>query len=229
MPSRVPIWLCTLILIVLIWGNITIYRALYAPEVLLVNVLDVEQGRALLLRTPGGTTLLIDTGKDASVLRALGRELSVWQRHLDAVIMTSATSDHAGGLPDVVKRYRVSTLFRSLAKGTYAQEKTIAAATINIPVKILKRGDRLVTSDGIYIDVVWPPKEASAMDSDEGALLLRLSYGTTSVLIQNDLPLRITKWLASSDASLPPPILIISSTTPAGTYAFDTQTITRPR
>jgi beta-lactamase superfamily II metal-dependent hydrolase len=96
---------------ILILANVIIYRTIFATPLLTVSVLDVGEGggenSATLVRTPGGATLLIDTGPDASILRALGTALPPWQRSLDAVILTSDKKASVGGLPDVLNRYRV--------------------------------------------------------------------------------------------------------------------------
>jgi len=98
---------------ILIAVNFTIYRTFFAPRVLEVSVLEVGPpaggGNATLVRTPNGKTLLIDTGPDASILRALGAALPFWQRRVDAVALTSEKTASVGGLPDVKNRYAVPT------------------------------------------------------------------------------------------------------------------------
>ena len=97
----------------LLFGNVLVYRAIFAPYVLTVSVLEVGKGNAALIRTPNGTSVLIDTGPDASILRALGAILPPWQRNIDAVVLTSTKKAFAGGLPDVLSRYHVSHTFSS--------------------------------------------------------------------------------------------------------------------
>lgn len=111
--TRLPAWFYPTLLGGLIVTNISIYQELIAPAVLRVTVLEVEKGSATLLRTPTGTTILIDTGPDAGILRALGTTLPPWQRSIDAVVLTSTKAAFAGGLPDVEKRYSVARSFSS--------------------------------------------------------------------------------------------------------------------
>ncbi|MDO8593760.1 MAG: hypothetical protein Q7R59_02600 [bacterium] len=95
-------------------ANISVYHAILVPRVLTVTVLAVgpvdKQNRTTLLHSPRGETLLIDTGPDASILRALGTALPMWQREIDAVILTSSAARSAGGLPTVQSRYRISKI-----------------------------------------------------------------------------------------------------------------------
>lgn len=96
----------------LVATNINIYRSILAPRALEVSVLDVGKGNAALVRAPSGATLLIDAGPDAGILRALGAALPMWQRRIDAVILTGTKTSLVGGLPEVEHRYRVSAFVR---------------------------------------------------------------------------------------------------------------------
>lgn len=109
---RVPTWIYVLVFIGLLIGNVKVYQAIFAPPVLEVHVLAAGKSNAVLVKSPRGKTVLVDTGSDASILRALGSALPMWQRHIDAVILSSTKSAAVGGLPDVQRRYRVSQIMR---------------------------------------------------------------------------------------------------------------------
>jgi hypothetical protein len=105
-------WFLFICIAILVAANISIYRALLAPRALEVSVLNVGKGSAALVRTPGNMLVLINTGPDASILRALGGALPPWRRRIDAVILSGTKASFAGGLPAVESRYRVSTVLR---------------------------------------------------------------------------------------------------------------------
>ena len=86
--------------------------------VLTVNILDVGKGNAILVHTPSNKTILIDTGADASILRALGENLPMWQRNIDVVILTSSAARSAGGLQSVQSRYRIAEIIKIGDKST---------------------------------------------------------------------------------------------------------------
>ena len=107
---RWPLRFWLLAFFVLVLGNIGVYREIFAPDRITVSVLDVgKKGHAVLVRAPHNRTLLIDTGPDASILRAMGETLPMWQRNIDTIILTDTGTSFAGGLPDVESRYAVST------------------------------------------------------------------------------------------------------------------------
>jgi len=99
-----------ILFLILIAGNVCIYKTVFAPRDLDVAVLEVGKGNAVLVRTPNKKTLLIDTGPDASILRALGTSLPEWQRTIDVVILTSEKKNSVGGLPEVASKYNISKL-----------------------------------------------------------------------------------------------------------------------
>jgi hypothetical protein len=127
MLGELPRRFYLLLFIVLVAGNVSVYREIFAPEVLRIAVLEMrKKGSAVLVRSPNGATILINTGPDASILRALGRELPPWQRKIDTVLLTNEKSSVTGGLADVTSHYRVKSVVRS---GT---QFSLGNASINI-------------------------------------------------------------------------------------------------
>ena len=139
MSRALPISFYLLVCLGLLIGNIKIYQELFAPRILEVSALDVGKGDAVLVRTPNQQILLIDTGPDASILRALGATLPPWQRTIDAIIITSTKKSSVGGLNDVLSRYKVS------------QQLTISESR------------RLTFGDGSYIDIVLSPNATTTV------------------------------------------------------------------
>ncbi len=141
MERELPRSFYTVFFFIFIAGNISVYQAILAPQVLEVAVLEVGKGNAVLVHTPHDKTILIDTGPDAGILRALGSMLPMWQRSIDAVILTGTKSSVAGGLPEVESRYDVVARMhvgdRAAPYGTSfmfdnARIEIIAPATLSI-------------------------------------------------------------------------------------------------
>jgi beta-lactamase superfamily II metal-dependent hydrolase len=175
---ELPTSLYIVLFFVLIAGNISVYREIFAPRVLRITILDVgEKGNATLVRDPNGATLLIDTGPDASILRALGEALPEWQKTIDAVVLTSATAAAAKGLPDVLTRYQVSALIRAGAPGSKSLEDALAAAAsaeTGLRQSTVPHGTRL-SHDAVNVDIISPAS-------------LNISYGSTSFKISSSTP-----------------------------------------
>lgn len=144
MPRALPISFYLVLFFGLVAGNISIYNAIFAPRILQISILDVEKGDAILVRTPNRKTLLIDTGPNASILRALGTALPEWQRHIDAIALTSEKTSSVGGLPDVASRYRIPIPIRF---GTETVPYGTRLAFDNVFVAILSPGTLSINYD----------------------------------------------------------------------------------
>ena len=55
-------------------------------------------------------TVLIDTGNDASILRALGTALPFGTRHIDVLVLTDTGAAQIGGLPFIRERYTIGAI-----------------------------------------------------------------------------------------------------------------------
>ena len=113
MPRTLPTWGYLLIFCGLIVANHTIYRDASAPRLLTVTVFAAGKGTAALVQAPSGATLLIDTGSDASILRALGTILPMWQRSLNTILLTSDSAKNVGGLPFIRDRYKIGEILKT--------------------------------------------------------------------------------------------------------------------
>jgi competence protein ComEC len=101
---------CVFACIILLMASIAFTRpnAVGAPDGPEVVMLDVGQGDATLVRE-GNAAVLIDTGKDAGLLKkALARH---GVTHLDAVYLSHKDNDHCGALPDLAGVVGVDHVF----------------------------------------------------------------------------------------------------------------------
>lgn len=116
MLRALPVSLYLLVCTGLVVGNVVVYRVVFAPRSLEITTFRTgeglpagRQGIATLVRTPSAT-VLIDTGSDASILRALGMALPFSQKHIDVVLLTGSRASSTGGLPFIETRYRVGAV-----------------------------------------------------------------------------------------------------------------------
>lgn len=141
-------WFLSLCVAILIVANIFVYHAIFAQHVLTVKSLEVgpadKLGSVILVRGVSGATILVDTGPDASILRALGTALPPWQRKIDVVVLTSTKRSATGGLQDVLHHYKVS------------QQITIT------------RSQRLSIGGDTYIDIAISPNAPASIYISDG-------------------------------------------------------------
>ena len=156
-----------------------------------IHFVDVGQGDAVLLQTPGGKHVLVDTGADtrARALNAYLDDLAV--ERLDMVVNTHAHSDHIGGLAALLRRWKVGLVLDSgvpHTSGTY--ERMLAAIeAAGVPVKVARRGRKITVEDGLVLEVLGPEEPlvaGSRSDLNSNSVIIRAVYRDVSVLLTGD-------------------------------------------
>ncbi len=197
-------------------ASVWIYARLTVALELRIEPLRTGKGAAYLVRAPSGATLLINAGSDASILRALGTRLPPWQRSLAVVVLTDPGAKSAGGLPSVLNRYRVPLFIRSAARGSFSREQALAAALKKQGTRVLPavEGMRLALGSGAFVDVLWPNAQAARGTGPSTTIVARISYGSTSFVIEPNLPKRTRNWLVQTEQRALASALFLSSTSP---------------
>lgn len=167
-----------------------------------VVFMDVGQGDAALLKFPSGQTMLVDCGKDASILSALGRNLSWFKRDLDYLVISHPHADHFGGCLDVLARFKVHHIYvNGYNSGGQLLEN------FNQAVKYEAQGDgaeNIILSQPQTIEVgsttirfLYPDHELSrdprvpaskeSLDINDTSVVIKVSHGTQDILLTGDM------------------------------------------
>jgi len=166
-----------------------------------VAFLDVGQGDAIFVETPEGKQVLIDSGSNKKVLRELAKLMPFYDRSLDIVIETHPDSDHIGGFPVVLETYQVDMVLDSGVNcnneicnklNRLIEEKKIEQQTV-------QRGTIIDLDHGIYLEVLFPDRDASGFETNLASLVIKLVYGGNSFLLTGDSPQEIEKYLVFLD------------------------------
>jgi competence protein ComEC len=170
-----------------------IWLALYGlPDGRLhVYFLDVGQGDAILILAPDGRQILVDGGPSpTALLNELGAVLPFWDRSLDLVVLTHPDSDHITGLIPLLDRYRVGRVLdtRQTDAAPLAAAWRERLARGDIERTIAQRGARIPVGQAV-LTVLNPgptPLTGTASDDNNNAIVLRVDYGQTSLLLTGD-------------------------------------------
>ncbi len=162
-------------------------------------MLDVGQGDALFIESPTGTQILIDAGPSKRVLSQLARNMSPFDRSIDAIIITNPDQDHIGGFAHVLEVYKVGKVFEP---GTINDSKTYQnlkdeVKRRNIPNILARRGMRLHLGGGAMLEILFPDRDVSSWDTNEGSIVARLTHGDTSILLAGDSTIKTEKIILS--------------------------------
>jgi competence protein ComEC len=155
------------------------------PGLLEVTALDIGQGDAILVTTPGGQRFLFDGGPSGIELaRELGAALPHWERRFEAVLLTHPDHDHVAGLPGALRRFRVKKVYTTGAAAN--TEAFLAFDRRAAATNRLAAGDRF-EADGVTFEVLWPPAGLGTARLNDTSLVVRITYGETSFLLTGDL------------------------------------------
>lgn len=139
-------------LVVFTWN-----QALSAPDRRLHLTLLDGEGTAL-VQTPGGKAVLIGGGSSPSMLnQALGRTLPAGKRHIDAVIIASASKEDLLGLTGVIKNYTIDMVLFGVEADLNQSCATIHAllSEKSLPVYEISSGASLSLEEGTRLEVLW--------------------------------------------------------------------------
>ncbi len=155
------------------------------PGRLRIDILDAGQGDAILITTPGGAQLLVDGGPGGPVLaNELGAVMPHFDRTLDAVLLTHGDEDHIGGVPEVLARYSVGTVYDN---GRTRNTTTFAAYDARGGSRETFAVGRDVVVDGVRLEVLWPPEGFEPDEENESSIVIRMTYRGFSMLLTGDL------------------------------------------
>ena len=171
-----------------------------------VVVLDVGQGDAIYIESPSGEQMLIDSGPDDSVLRALPKVMPLFDHSLDVALETHPHADHITGFVDLLKRYSVGSFIEPGVVYSGAEVDALESELDEekIPRYLARRGMVVSFGDGATLTILYPQSDVTHVPEarvHEGNVVARLTYGNASVLLMGDAPQDVeTKLLAENDA-----------------------------
>jgi competence protein ComEC len=172
---------------------------------MLMEAIDVGQGDSLLVITPDGKTLLVDGGgfgggpREGSQSEGaqnfdIGEDVvspALWARgirHLDAVALSHAHSDHMGGLPAVLRNFHPDELWvgnnpRFAAYNALLDE----AAELHVRIRSFRAGDAFDFGDSqVHVLAPFRDYQPGTDPSNNDSLVLHVAFGGTSVLLEGD-------------------------------------------
>jgi len=165
--------------------------------VLELVVLDVGQGDAALLRSPGGRWVLVDAGPRTRTFDAGARIVLPYLRRrgveaLDLLILTHPDMDHVGGAASILEEFPVGAILDpGVATGTEVFLDALEAAQgRGVPWHVIDAGDSLKL-DGMALRVLAPEaREEDGAEEDKNAfsLVLEVRYGAFTALLTGDAP-----------------------------------------
>lgn len=151
-----------------------------------VYMLDVGQGDSLLLISPEGKTMLVDTGSEEqaqaveSSLRALGIET------LDVLVLTHAHEDHAGSAIELVKHIPIGKAYLGGNTAGYEENLLKQLNRRKVDMVSLWAGTEVDWSESCTVEVLSPFADRGMGEENDASAVIRVAYGDSSILLCAD-------------------------------------------
>lgn len=167
-----------------------------------ITFLDVGQGDAIFLQTPGGQNILLDGGGQPAYFqkkREVGEQILLpffrkqGIRKLDLLLVSHFHEDHIGGLKTVLEQVPVKKLFlgqKAIEDNPGAQAFWQLVEEKQLPWAQLRAGQTILLDSGIVLQVLHPGGqllEGTHSDLNNNSLVLKLVYQNFSLLLPGDL------------------------------------------
>lgn len=163
-------------------------------------MLNVGQGDALFIESPDGTQILIDGGPNKKIIGELAKVMPIFDRSIDAIIITNPDQDHIGGLSDVLELYKIGKVFEP---GTWSDSKTYAnleneIKNKEIPNLLVRKGMTLDLGDGAKIEILFPDQDVTNWSTNDGSVVARVVFNETEIMLTGDTTIKTEKIILES-------------------------------
>jgi beta-lactamase superfamily II metal-dependent hydrolase len=192
------IGLCCVLILVALIASACVEEATPAPivppagDVLTVAFLDIGQGDAILIRSPGGMTMLIDGGNsDKDGREVILPKLREWGAdRLDVMVATHPDADHIGGLPFVLENFEVgSVALTGQVHTTQVYERFLTdIRDLQVSAIPVRTGTIIPFDSAVSVEVLGPDDRFVQVqgDNNNASIVIRLTYGQASFMLTGD-------------------------------------------
>jgi competence protein ComEC len=172
-----------------------------------LDAIDVGQADCLLVRAPGMHAMLVDGGGKLErmgtsvVAQPIGDRIATrtvmpfllrhWVLRLDAVVLTHPHGDHAGGLPVILSRESVGTVWDSaqLYSGPAYQRALDVVRERHLGWRRAIRGESFDLGAETHVKILAPELPlitSTSSDINNNSVVLRVEFGRTAMLLTGD-------------------------------------------
>ncbi|WP_121614476.1 ComEC/Rec2 family competence protein [Mesobacillus foraminis] len=192
----------SLFVVLLLTTSVSATPSSAASKNLTVHFINVGQGDSIYIKTAAGDDILIDAGnKDGSDVVSYLKKQKV--KDIEVMISTHPDADHVGGLDEVLKAYKVKSVYAPKVQHTTQAFKDflLAVKREGVKIKTAQKGVKLPLK-GVNAVFIAPVKTYAKSDLNNWSAVLRLQYGKKSFLFTGDAELQSEKDMIKSKQKL---------------------------
>ena len=162
---------------------------------------DVGQGDASYIHLKPNIDIIIDAGKQSSVLNCLGKYMPANDKIIELAFITHLQNDHYGGLLQIPLRYQVKQIYISDLKTESKDAKGLLALLRDKKIKVdaIYAGDSLAVQTAVF-KMLWPTEDyiqasTSKDDPNDGSQVMIFKYNDHAILYTGDVSPKSLKML----------------------------------
>ena len=183
----------------IVWLMPLVLQAQAGAGKLQVHFFDVGQGDSIFIETPDHVQVLVDGGRDSTVLRRLATYMSPFDHSINMIVRTHPDSDHIAGLIDVLHRFHVDTILTTENVSDTQTSHAFQAAeqASGAHVVMARTGQLYHLGASTTMRVLSPAVNPSQWDTNPSSIVTQIRYGSTTVLLTGDAPSTIEHQLVT--------------------------------
>ncbi len=169
-----------------------IYAFSSQTQNLKIHFLDVGEGDSILIQTPKGKAVLVDTGNLITGFKVVKYLQKNGIQNLDYLVLTHPHLDHIGGTFFILQMINVKKIYdngqdlNQLIELFDVYRWYEQLVRENDSYRVLKSGDKFLV-DGVKFKVIWPPYPFVFSDFNTNSLVIMVEYKKFRCLLSGDL------------------------------------------
>ncbi|MEK7664657.1 MAG: ComEC/Rec2 family competence protein [Patescibacteria group bacterium] len=182
-----------------------------------VYFLDVGQGDAIFIETPGHHQILIDGGPDSTIIEKLQNIMPLQDKIIDLVILTHPEKDHMQGLIEVLERYKIEyILWTGVKRQTPEYQRWVEVLNkeeIEGAKTIIAFSEKSIKAGNVSIDILYPFENLSGKelkDSNDSSVVSYLVFSKRTFLFTGDITSKAEEDILNNKVGLSADVLKIA-------------------
>ena len=179
---------------------------------LTIRFIDVGQGDSILIQAPNGHDMLVDAGESNEGSKVSDYAKSQGVNEFQVVLATHPDADHVGGMAEVVNDFPIDKYIYNGYNGTTTTFTNLMSliSQKGLNVQTVRSGDIINLDPNITIEVLSPPSPLFTGDTNVNSIVLKVTKGNVSFLLEGDAETQSENYMISSGAVLRSDILKVA-------------------
>jgi len=203
-----------------------------SKHALVARFLDAKYGNAIVISVPGGKSVVIDPGPEATAEHLTDYLRDIGTKSV-TLIVTYPSREHVGAINQLIESFPVKRILHGEMTGISRTWDRVLelAAEAGIPDLVLCEGDLIKLSPKVKLEILSPPKgftENAAASSMNNSLVARVSVGRVRFLLTSHIGTEVEGRLIQSGVDLQSNVLVVPRHGAAGSTSLEFISQVRP-